>query len=223
MFNGNGLLGIKGVMFDCYKTLIDIKTDERDLKTYGSVCRWLMYHGVNISSQDLMNEYRWRCKEELERRGEWHCELKVEDVFSKICRQHSSWPINDITVGIEAARLFRAASMRRLRPFPQSLRLLQKLKGYPLGIVSNGQRVFSEQELRQLGLYGYFNFVLFSSDFGYKKPDSRIFMAGARNLGLAPHEILYIGDSWDNDINPSRGIGMKAMHIEEAWRHFEVA
>jgi putative hydrolase of the HAD superfamily len=100
---------------------------------------------------------------------------------------------------------------------------LEKLRGYPLGIVSNGQRVFSELELRQLGLYGYFNFVIFSSDFGYKKPDSRIFMAGAGNLGLPPHEILYIGDSWDNDIHPSRGIGMKAMHIEEAWRHFEVA
>jgi hypothetical protein len=105
MFNNNGLYGVKGVMFDCYKTLIDIKTDEKDLKTYESVSRWLMYHGVNISPQDLMNEYRWRCKEELERRGEWHCELKVEDVFSKICRQHASWPINDITVGIEAAPL----------------------------------------------------------------------------------------------------------------------
>jgi putative hydrolase of the HAD superfamily len=223
MFSSNGLYGVKGVMFDCYKTLIDIKTDERDLKTYEPVSRWLMYHGVNISPQDLMNEYRWRCKEELERQGERHGELKVEDVFSKICRRHTSWPINDITVGIEAARLFRAASVRRLRPFPQSVQLLEKLKGYPLGIVSNGQRVFSEQELRHLGLYGYFNFVIFSSDFGYKKPDSRIFMAGAVNLGLPHHEILYIGDSWDNDINPSRGIGMKAMHIEDAWRHFGVA
>ena len=223
MFSSNGLYGVKGVMFDCYKTLIDIKTDERDLKTYEHVSRWLMYHGVNISPQDLMNEYRWRCKKELERRCERHGELKVEDVFSKICRRHTSRPINDITVGIEAARLFRAASVRRLRSFPQSVRLLEKLKGYPLGIVSNGQRVFSEQELRHLGLYGYFNFVIFSSDFGYKKPDSRIFMAGAGNLGLPYHEILYIGDSWDNDINPSRGIGMKAMHIEDAWRHFGVA
>jgi putative hydrolase of the HAD superfamily len=209
-------------MFDCYKTLIDIKTDEKDLKTYEPVSKWLMYHGVNISSQNLLNEYRWRCKEELERRGEWHCEIKVEDIFSKICRQHAQWPINDITVGIEAARLFRSSSVRRLRPFPQSLKLLEKLKGYPLGVVSNGQRVFSDQELRQLGLLGFFKFVIFSSDFGFKKPDSRIFKAGADNLGLPNHEILYIGDSWDNDIHPSRGIGMKAMHIEEAWKHFEV-
>jgi len=220
MLNSRGFYGVKGVMFDCYNTLIDIKTDEKDLKTYEPVSKWLKYHGVNISPQDLLNEYRWRCKEELERRGEWHCELKVEEIFSKICRQRASWPIDDMTVGIEAARLFRAASIRRLRPFPQSVHLLQKLRGYPLGIVSNGQRVFSELELRQLGLHGYFNFVLFSSDFGYKKPDSRIFMAGASYLGMRPEEILYIGDSWDNDIHPTRGLGMKSIHIEEAWRHF---
>lgn len=223
MLDCNGFHGVKGVMFDCYKTLIDIKTDEKDLKTYEPVSKWLMYHGVNISPNDLMSEYRWRCKNELERRGEWHCELKVEEIFSKICREHASWPINDITIGIEASRLFRAASVRHLRPYPQSVRLLQKLNGYPLGIISNGQRVFSELELRQLGLYGYFNFVIFSSDFGYKKPDSRIFLAGAGNMGLMPHEILYIGDSWENDINASRRIGMKAIHIEEAWKHFGVA
>jgi len=222
MFEILGLNGVKGVIFDCYKTLIDIKTDEKDLKTYEPVSKWLMYHGVNISPQDLMNEYRWRCKEELERRGEWHSELKVEDVFSKIIRQHASWPVNDVNIGIEASRLFRSASVKRLKAFPQTYRLLEKLKGYPLGIVSNGQRVFSELELRQLGLYGYFRFVIFSSDFGYKKPDSRIFMAGASQLGLGPHEILYIGDSYENDINPSRGLGMKAMHTEDAWRYFRV-
>jgi putative hydrolase of the HAD superfamily len=222
MFEIQGLNGVKGVIFDCYKTLIDIKTDEKDLKTYEPVSKWLMYHGVNISPQDLMNEYRWRCKEELERRGEWHSELKVEDVFSKIIRQHASWPVNDVTIGIEAARLFRSASVRRLKAFPQTYRLLEKLKGYPLGIVSNGQRVFSELELRQLDLYRYFRFVIFSSDFGYKKPDSRIFLAGANQLGLGPHEILYIGDSYENDINPSIGLGMKAMHTEDAWRYFRV-
>ena len=222
MFEIQGLNGVKGVIFDCYKTLIDIKTDEKDLKTYEPVSKWLMYHGVNILPQDLMNEYRGRCKEELERRGEWHSELKVEDVFSKIIRQHASWHVNDVTIGIEAARLFRSASVKRLKAFPQTYKLLEKLKGYPLGIVSNGQRVFSELELRQLGLYGYFRFVIFSSDFGYKKPDSRIFMAGASQLGLGPHEILYIGDSYENDINPSRGLGMKAMHTEDAWRYFRV-
>jgi len=222
MLDIQGLHGVKGVMFDCYKTLINIKTDENSIKTYEPVSRWLMYHGVNISPQDLMREYKWRCKEEIERRLEQHSELKVEDVFAKIIRCHASWPVNDVTVGIEAARLFRSASVRYLQAFPQSVRMLEKLKAYPLGVVSNGQRVFSELEMRGQGLYGYFRFVLFSSDFGYKKPDSRIFLAGASHLALRPDEILYVGDSYENDINPARNLGMKAMHIEEAWSFFKV-
>ena len=94
------------------------------------------------------------------------------------------------------------------------------MNGYPLGIVSNGQRVFSELELKHLGLHDYFKFIIFSSDFGYKKPDARIFLAGAQYLGLRPKEILYIGDSYENDINPSRGLGMKAMHINDARKYF---
>lgn len=124
-------------------------------------------------------------EEDIDRCRELHSELKVEEVFCKIICQYASWPVNDVTTGIEAARLFRSASIRRLKAFPRSLRLLEKLKGYPLGIVVfNGQRVFSELEIRQLGLYGYFRFVIFSSDLGYKKPDSRIFLAGANHLGL---------------------------------------
>lgn len=216
-------IGVKGVMFDCYKTLVDIKTDEKSMSTYEPVSRWLMYHGVNIGPQDLMNEYRWRCREEMESRREMHSEIKVEEIFAKICKHHTSWDINEVTVGIEAARIFRSASLRRLQAYPQSYRMLEKLRGYPIGIVSNGQRVFSELEVRHLGLQNYFKFILFSSDFGRKKPCSGIFLAGADLLGLRPHEILFIGDSFENDINPSRGLGMKAMHIEDAWRFFKVA
>jgi len=222
LIGSQNLGNVKGIMFDCYKTLIDIKTSESSIETYQPVSKWLMYHGVGISPQDLMNEYKWRCKEEMKRCREWHPELKVEEIFSKIVRHHASWPVNDAAVGIEASRLFRSASIRRMQVFPPSLRLLERLKGYPLGIVSNGQRVFSELEIRQMGLSGYFRFVLFSSDFGYKKPDARIFLAGAGRMGLRPDEILYIGDSFENDIDPSQKLGMKAMHIEDAWKHFGV-
>ena len=222
MLNNNG---IKGIMFDCYKTLIDIKTDEHSVATYEPVSRWLMYHGVKVSPDQLLKEYKCKCKEEIERCWERHSEIKIESIFSKICRQHSSWDINEETVGIEAARIFRSSSIRRLQAFPQSIRLLEKLRsmGYPMGIVSNGQRVFSELEVKHLGLSNYFKFILFSSDFGVKKPHHRIFLEGASQLSLQPGEIMYIGDSFENDINPSRQVGMKAMHIEEAWRQFKVA
>jgi len=210
-------------MFDCYKTLIDIKTDESSIKTYEPVSRWLRYHGVKISARDLRNEYKGRCKEQIEGRQDHRSELKVEEIFGQIILNHASGPVDGAAVGIEAARLFRSASIRRLGVLAPSKRLLEMLRGYPLGVVSNGQRIFSEQEIKQSGLSGYFRFVLFSSDFGYKKPDARIFLAGARRLDMRPEEILFIGDSFEKDIKPSLGLGMKAMHIEDAWRRFRVA
>jgi len=112
--------------------------------------------------------------------------------------------------------------LQRLQVFPQSLRLLHMLESYPKVIVSNGQRVFSELEMRYLGLYDKFSNVIFSSDFGYKKPDPRIFLEATKLLGMKPEEVMFIGDNLDHDIIPASKLGMRAMHIEEAWRLFGV-
>jgi len=125
-------------------------------------------------------------------------------------------------LGTEASRAFRAGSLRRLQVFPQSFRLIEELENYPKVIVSNGQRVFSELEMRYLGLYDKFSHVVFSSDFGHKKPDPRILLEGTKLMGLEPEEVMCIGDNLENDIVPSSRLGMKAMHIEEAWRLFGV-
>ena len=222
MIEREGLQGINGILFDCYKTLIDIVTDEDDKKTYESVSNWLIYQGVRITPDQLKSEYKGSCLLGTQAVGQEYPEIRVEKTFEVICKQNSLWDIDEKTLGEETARAFRSASLRRLQVFPQSVRLLDELKEYPLGVVSNGQRVFSEIELRYLNLFDHFKSVIFSSDLGFKKPDPRIFLAGARALGLNEKEVLYIGDNFENDIIPSVKLGMKAMHIEEAWRFFKV-
>ena len=212
------LEGIKGVIFDCYNTLIDIKTDDVSVDTYRQVSNWLIYQGVKIDPEELMAEYKKTSKEVLESRWEKNPEIKIELVFGKICKQHALWDINESVVGVEAARAFRAASLRHFSAFPQSVKLLKELEGYPMGIVSNAQAVFSLLELKYLDLSKHFQFVILSSEFGHRKPDPRIILEGARKLGLKPEEILSIGDSMEHDIVPSEKLGMKAMHIEEAWK-----
>jgi len=212
------LEGIKGIIFDCYNTLIDIKTDDVSVDTYRHVSNWLIYQGVKIDPDELMDEYKKKSEEELKSRWEKNPEIKIELVFGNICKQHALWDINDSVVGVETARAFRAASLKHFRAFPQSVKLLKELEGYPMGIVSNAQTVFAEPELKYLDLHKHFQFVILSSEFGHRKPDPRIFLEGARKLGLKPEEILSIGDSMEHDIAPSEKLGMKAMHIEEAWK-----
>lgn len=223
MIEREGLEGIKGILFDCYRTLIDITTDENSKETYETVSNWLIYQGVKVTPDELMHEYKGSCQLGTQVARQEHPEIRVEKIFEGICKQHSLWDIDEKALGIETARTFRSASIRHLRVFPQNMRLLDLLRDYPMGIVSNGQRVFSEIELRYLDLFRHFQKVVFSSDLGFKKPDPRIFLEGAKGLGLNAGEVLYIGDNFENDIIPSIKLGMKAMHIEEAWKFFKVS
>jgi len=217
-----GSCPVKGVIFDCYQTLIDINTDEHSLETYKFLSAWLAYQGVKINPEKLWDTYMLKVIEKMDSSKEIYPEIKVEEIFAEICRENSIWKIDEEYLGIEASRAFRAASIRKLLPFPQSIKLIEHCINVPKCIISNGQRVFSELELRFLGLYDYFDFVIFSSDVGYKKPDLRLFMAALKRLGLElePKCVMSIGDSYENEIVPARKLGMRSMHIEEAWKHF---
>ncbi|KKF98767.1 HAD family hydrolase [Methanosarcina mazei] len=215
---------IKGVIFDCYQTLIDIHTEEHRIETYETVSAWLAYHGVKIKPEKLWDTYVFKVEERMKDSKEIYPEIRVEEIFAEICQENSIWKIDEKSLGIETSRVFRAASIRKLRPFPQSIKLIENCINIPKCIISNGQRVFSELELRFLGLYDYFDFVIFSSDVGYKKPDLRLFMTALKKmeLELEPKCVMSLGDSYENEILPARKLGMQAMTIQEAWKHFGI-
>ena len=210
---------IKGLIFDCYKTLIDIKTDEKSRETNERLSRWLLYQGVRIEPDRLREEYRRKVIVRLGSSGQQHPDIRIEEIFAEICAENAFREVNPFWLGIEAARTFRTVSLRKLEAYPQSVRLLEKYRNVPKCIVSNAQRVFTEQELRFLGLYDRFNFVIMSSDYGIKKPDTRLFTMALDRLGLEPWEVLSIGDTPENDIYPPQSLGMNGIHIRDAWKY----
>lgn len=214
--------GIEAVLFDCYGTLIDILTDERGIETSRNLSRWLMYQGVCIAPECLRASYFQRVQEAIDRTGERYPEIRVEEVFADICAKHSIWDIDSVRLGAETARAFRAASLRRLGLIEASWRLLDLFGTKKLGIVSNGQRVFSEQELRVFDLYDRFDVVVFSSDLGYQKPDPRIYATALELMEIPAHNTLFIGDNRENDVAAPLRLDMQALHVEEAWRCYDL-
>lgn len=209
--------GIKGMIFDLYGTLIDIQTDEDDFYTYDTVSKWLQYKGVKIDPEVLKSEYHSKIADRMAVSKEQYPEVRVEEIFAEICNENAIWKSDTTYLGIETSKVFRSASLRRMRPFEESLKILLRYKDIPKCLVSNGQRVFSEKELRFLGLYEHFDHVIFSSDVRYKKPDPRIFKIALDRLKLKPDEVLSIGDTVENDVITPREMGMEAMHVYDAW------
>ncbi len=210
---------IKGLIFDCYKTLIDIRTDERSWETNKRVSDWLLYNGVRISPDRLREEYKWKVIGRLGNSDQKHPDIRIDEIFAEICADYAFKKIDSYWLGIETAKAFRTASLRKLNVYPQSLLLLEKYRSVPKCIISNAQRVFTEQELRFFNLYDRFNFTIMSSDYYIKKPGPKLFKMALDRLGLEPWAVLSIGDTPENDIYPPQSLGMNAMLISDAWKY----
>jgi putative hydrolase of the HAD superfamily len=61
--------------------------------------------------------------------------------------------------------------------------------------------------------------VIESARVGIRKPDPRIYELGVEALGLAPEEVVVVGDSFPKDILPAKTIGCKAYWFKgEGWK-----
>lgn len=94
----------------------------------------------------------------------------------------------------------------------ETLRTLAN-SGLKLGIVSNTflNRCCLEEHLKRLGVLDLFKVRVYSYEFGFRKPDARIFRAAAERIGEAAENILFVGDHIKKDIKAAAKIGMQAV------------
>ena len=96
--------------------------------------------------------------------------------------------------------------------FPHVQETLNQCKGhYSLAIVSDAQRAYGVPELRALGIYEYFNPVIISGDYGYRKPDPRLFQKALDRLQIRADQAIFIGNDCYRDIFGARQLGMKTI------------
>ena len=92
-------------------------------------------------------------------------------------------------------------------------------RGYKIGLICNtgrGPGRILRQLMTNSGILRYFDATLFSDEVGHGKPDRRIFIAAAKELGLPIKEILHVGDNPETDVGGAKQAGMKAIFFEYA-------
>jgi len=93
--------------------------------------------------------------------------------------------------------------------FPDALPFLTRARdAYPLVTISNGNA-----DLHRIGLAGMFVSHISARDVGAAKPDAKVFHAACEHLGLAPEQVLHIGDHPVQDILGAARIGMKTVWV----------
>ena len=98
---------------------------------------------------------------------------------------------------------------------PTTFDLLAELKaaGYQLGVISNRDLPFVE-ELKQIGLEGYFDLTVSGGEAGSKKPDPGIFHYSLARAGARPTETMYVGDNYFADVIGARNAGVHPVLLD---------
>jgi putative hydrolase of the HAD superfamily len=131
------------------------------------------------------------------------------------------------------------APLPDLMPGVHSAVSAMRQAGYRLGVICNtgmaGGRVLREV-LKRYELLEFFQVTVFSNEFGYAKPDPRIFAHTLEALGgIKPKQALHVGDLEELDVEGARRAGLfsaryvpgfesdvetDANLVVTDWRHF---
>jgi len=99
-------------------------------------------------------------------------------------------------------------------PYPDTLPTLRilKAKGYRLAVVSDQpDGPDCHAMLAHWGMAPLFDAIALSCEVGCAKPDARLFRSALLALGVAPKEVVMVGDSLAADIAGAKALGMRAI------------
>jgi HAD superfamily hydrolase (TIGR01549 family) len=219
-------LNPKVVIFDLGSTLIDFP-----VKNWNEVSRECSLAGRKLLCEigcNLPDE-----KEFIEKFEEVRTEYREMSL-----KTHQEWTVVQAadkllkSIGVEPSdkhaekffNEFYGNLEKYLYIYDDTIEVLSKVKDRygVVGLISN--TIFPERvhkhEFERFGLNEFFDFKVFSSTFGLRKPHPEIFMEAARLAGANPGDCLYIGDRFLEDVRGSQGAGMSSvLKVMPGWNY----
>ncbi|MDP4083199.1 MAG: HAD family hydrolase [Bacillota bacterium] len=112
--------------------------------------------------------------------------------------------------------------LNHLELFPNTVELLENIKklGMGVGILSNGPTEHQLNKISSLGLTKIIerDLIFISDSVGVAKPNPEIFIHVANKVHITPNELLYVGDSWINDVVAPSQAGWSAVWFNHRGR-----
>jgi len=208
-------LTVRAVIFDFIGTLVSVKgysLEASKRKLYRALCE----AGFSMACDDFLIAYT-----------QSHEKYRVIRYGQLIEVTNAVWiseALNKLgfNIGPEDSRIKTAVNVffddylnsLRVRRCAKKILKILSLNGFKLGLISNftyAPLIYAA--LRKLDLSRFFDVVLVSADIGWRKPHVRIFNEALRRLGVSAGEVIYIGDSPDEDIKGAKDVGMRTIHV----------
>lgn len=212
---------IKLIAFDLYGTLMTIRTDESLNSSWQTLAAFMGYYGAKYNADELKKRYYELESIEKENLKIKYAndlgEINVGNIYTQLYKEKQvNVDANQIEI---TAKVFRAASTQSISHLYNDVEnMLKTLKnnGIKIALLSNAQYLYTQPELKQTGIDKLFDKIFISSEYQVKKPSPLFFgklIEWANTINIESSEIMMVGNSPYDDINPARNVGLKTCFI----------
>ncbi len=208
----------RAVIFDLGGTLIEFESerwDELERKGMRNCYEFLSRNGFDLPDAEEMAD---RFVEYHQQKWEVIQKDHKEVTFDRLGAEFLSGYDIDLGDAIsDFVRAFYAPISELVHRMDGAIETLEfvKASGLKIGLVSNTgfPAEWHRDEMRRFEIYDYFDYTVFSSEFGIRKPDPSMFRDCLGKLGVDAGEAAYVGDRPYEDISGAKNIGITSVLI----------
>jgi putative hydrolase of the HAD superfamily len=214
-------MDIQAIAFDVNGTLVEILTEDDMEQCFRAAGHFLTYQGVNLRRQEVRDLYFRTMKDQQRSSPEEYPEFDSVEIWRTIVDEHSTeftraLPEEKLAqIPLFLSEMYRGISRRRLRLYPFVREVLDALRPHVrLALVTDAQSAYARGELHQVGLIDYFDPIIVSGDYGFRKPDRRLFQLALDGMGVGAEHAIYVGNDMHRDIYGASQAGMRTVMFD---------
>lgn len=208
------------IFFDCFNTLIDDFDDKGDESGVGPILH------LPVEAGFYATDIAFKVDCDKWKRDKWDgsdwAEVDLKDRFKEILTKKDGSRKDEVDTLV--SRMIEDLELEytnTLRLTPGVCEMLQRWRGkVKMGVVSNFYLPdWPQRMLRKFGLDGFFDFVIDSAAFGFKKPGHTIYFGALKRAEIPINRassVLFIGDNVANDVLAPMELGMNAIYLDRS-------
>ena len=188
--------------------------------------------GAGLRVADLLTEHGYELTPDIARRY-WQDGLDgIEHDEHSISRDHYvAWQtlrlhnllgecgVGEVDADLIVSKLRAHGAGPRMHAYDDAAEVLAKLRadGILVAVCSNWDWDLAEA-VAEAGLAEHVDLLVSSAWVGARKPHSRIYLHTLEALGVDPERTLFVGDTWNCDVDGPTEHGLKPVYVRRAHR-----
>ena len=128
--------------------------------------------------------------------------------------------VEDHLLVLRIVDVYRKLRDEAIEPIAGAIESLEFVKsaGVQLVLVTNGTSFGQRAKLQRFRLHRFFQHLVIEEEFGFGKPDHRVFDYALRQVGVQPQDSWMVGDNLSLDILPAQQLGIYGVWVDASGR-----